>query len=213
MKTILNGIFKENPIFVLTLGLCSALAVTNTVENAYMMGICLTLVLVLSNVFVSLIRKLVPNSVQIPVYILIIGTFVSIIEILLAKYLPAVYSALGIYLALIVVNCIILGRTIAVASKSSVGRSFLDGLGIGIGYTLALIIIALFREILGTNTITIMQNISPITGYRAVYTNIFPTSSIFPISIFNKEAGAFITLGLIIAFFNWIKLRREKHDN
>lgn len=210
MKRILNGIITENPIFVLMLGLCSALAVTNKFENAYMMGVCVLVVLVFSNFIVSLIKKIVPDNVRIPVYILIIGTFVTIIEILLKNYIPGLYKTLGIYLPLIVVNCIVLGRALDVATREKVGTSLLDAIGVGIGYTLAISLIALVREVLGTNTITLMDSLSSITGYRAVY-EILPQNIIFPISIFATPAGAFLTLGLLAGLFNF--LRRSKNES
>lgn len=210
MKRILNGIINENPIFVLMLGLCSSLAVTNKFENAYMMGFCVLVVLLFSNFIVSLIKKIVPDSVRIPVYILIIGTFVTIIEILLKNYIPALYQALGIYLPLIVVNCIVLGRALDVASREKIGTSLLDAIGVGIGYALAISLIALVREVLGTNTITLMDSLSSITGYRAVY-KILPDNNIFPISVFTTPTGAFLTLGLLSGLFNF--LRRSKHES
>ena len=184
MKKIINGIIFENPILVGTLGLCSALAVTNKFENAYVMGLCVLIVLTLSNLIISIIKKLVPENVKIPVYILIIATLVTIIEILLQKYVKPLYDVLGIYLPLIVVNCIILGRALQVASKEKIIPSVLDGIGVGLGYTLVLMIIALFREILGSNTLTLMDNISTLTGYKAIY-KILPTNDILPINIFS----------------------------
>lgn len=213
MKTIINGIIKENPIFVLMLGLCSSLAVTDTVEHAYLMGLCVLTVLVFSNFIISLIRKLVPDNVRIPTYILIIGTFVTILEIVINKYVPALYSALSIYLPLIVVNCIVLGRALTVATKENVGKSILDGIGIGLGYTLAITIIALFREILGANTITLMSDISKLTGYRAVYTNIIPKNEILPFTIFKEPAGAFLTLAFLSALINKIKGGKNNESN
>lgn len=213
MKNIVNGIVKENPIFVLLLGLCSTLAVTTTFENAYLMGICVIVVLIFSNTVISLIRKLVPDDVRIPVYILIVGTFVTMLEILLKEFIPDLYSALGIYLPLIVVNCIVLGRALAVASKNNVGTSIMDAIGVGIGYTLAISLIAIIREILGTNTITIMNNISSFTGYRMVYKEILPTSEIFPISLFTTSAGAFLTLAFLMALFNKIKGGKKHESN
>jgi len=210
MKKIINGILFENPILVSTLGLCSALAVTNKVENALVMGVCVLIVLILSNIIISIIKKLVPENVKIPVYIIIIATLVTIIEVLMQKHLPKLYEILGIYLPLIVVNCIILGRAISVASKEKVHISLLDGIGVGLGYTLALIIIASIREILGTNTITLMDNISTLTGYKAIY-KVFPTNEIIPLNIFNSEAGAFLTLGLLIAFAKYIGGKHESN--
>lgn len=204
MKTIINGIKKENPTFVLLLGMCSALAVTNKFENAYIMGICVLIILIISNLFVSLTRKIVPESVRIPVYILVIATLVTCTEMLLNTYVPALYKALGIYLPLIVVNCIVLGRNIAVASKENVLKSVLDGIGIGLGYTLALMLIALVREVLGSNTLTLMDSLSDLTGYKAIY-KVLPDSNILPIKFFTTPAGAFLTLGFLIALF------KEKH--
>lgn len=201
MKTIKNGMIHENPVFVLLLGLCSTLAITTKFENAYLMGICVTLVLILSNFIVSLIRKWIPSSVKTPVYILIIATLVTIIELLLRYYVRDVYDIFGIYLPLIVVNCIILGRALAIASKSSIKKSVLDGIGIGLGYTFALMIIACIREVLGNNTITLMDSISSLTGYRAIY-RVFPQNDFVPMSFLISPAGAFLTLGLLMAIFN-----------
>ena len=210
MKKIINGILFENPILVSTLGLCSALAVTNKVETALVMGICVLIVLILSNLIISIIKKLVPENVKIPVYIIIIATLVTIIEILLQKHLPKLYEILGIYLPLIVVNCIILGRAISVASKEKISASVLDGIGVGLGYTFALIIIALIREVLGTNTITLMDNLSTLTGYKAIY-KVFPSNEILPLNIFTSEAGAFLTLGLLIALAKYIGGKHESN--
>ena len=210
MKKIINGIIFENPILVGTLGLCSALAVTNKFENAYVMGFCVLIVLTLSNLIISIIKKLVPENVKIPVYILIIATLVTIIEILLQKYVKPLYDVLGIYLPLIVVNCIILGRALQVASKEKVIPSILDGIGVGLGYTFVLMIIALLREILGSNTLTLMDNISSLTGYKAIY-KILPTNDILPINLFSKEAGAFLTLGLLIALAKYIGGKHESN--
>lgn len=211
MRMIQNGIIKENPVFVLLLGLCSTLAITTKFENAYLMGICVTLVLTISNFIISMIRKWIPSSVKTPVYILIIATLVTIMELLLQYYARDVYEVFGIYLPLIVVNCIILGRALAVASKTSVGKSILDGIGIGLGYTLALMVIACIREVFGNNTITFMDSISTITGYRAVY-RVFPENELIPISFLVSPAGAFLTLGLLMAIFNSLK-KGEKHES
>lgn len=212
MKQILNGIRNENPIFVLMLGLCSSLAITTKVENAYLMGLCVAVVLLFSNIVISLIRKIVPENVKIPVYIMIIGTFVTILELLLKTYVTPLYDVLGIYLPLIVVNCIVLGRALSVASKSSVKSSVLDAIGISIGYTLALILISLFREVLGTNTITLMDSISTLTGYKAVYT-VFPVNDLIPMSFMVSPAGAFLVLGILIAIFNKLKGGNNHESN
>lgn len=210
MKKIIQGIIHENPILVNTLGLCSALAVTNKVENAIVMSVCVLIVLILSNTIISIIKKLVPENVKIPVFIIIIATLVTIIEILLKKYIPSLYNILGIYIPLIVVNCIILGRAISVASKEKITTSILDAIGVGLGYAIVLIILATIRETLGNNTITIMDNLSTITGYKAIY-KIFPNNEIIPLNIFNKQAGAFLTLGLLIAIAKYIGGKHESN--
>lgn len=208
MKTIKNGIFTENPTFVLMLGLCPTLAVTTTFENSYIMGLCVLFVLLITNCIVSIIRKVVPDNVKTPVYILIIATAVTMLDFILMKYVPFLHQTLGIYLPLITVNCIILGRALSVASVSSVKTSLLDALGIGLGFTFALMMIGLIREVLGSNMITIMDGISPLTGYRAVY-QVFPNTNFFPMTIFIEPAGAFLTLGFILAIINYIRLKRE----
>lgn len=207
MKTILNGIIKENPLFVLVLGLCSSLAVTTTFEKSYMMGLSVLFVLVFSNMIVSLIKKLVSDNIKIPVYILIIGTFVTILSLIIEKYIPNLYASFGIYLSLITVNCLVLGRAISFASKNKVSKSILDAIGIGLGYTISLMIIGLIREVLGSNTLTIMNEISTLTGYRLILKNILP----FPIAIFKTSAGAFVTIGLLIALFNFIRSKYESN--
>ena len=210
MKTIINGITKENPVFVLLLGLCPTLAVTTKIETAYMMGFCVLVILLFSNLIVSIIKKVVPDSVKIPVYILIIVTFVTIVELLLQKFIPGLYRALGIYLPLIVVNCIVLGRALSVASKEGVGKSLLDAIGVGLGYTLALLIIASFREILGSNTITLMDSLSSITGYRFIIK--LPQTNLFPMQFLVSPAGAFFTLGLIIGIINYVRRGRRESN-
>ncbi len=207
MKRILNGIIKENPTFVLLLGLCPALAVTTKFETAYMMGICVLVIVTLSNLIISIIKNLVSDTVRIPTYILIIGSLVTVIEILLERYVPKLYSALGIYLPLIVVNCIVLGRALSVASKESVKNSFLDGIGIGLGFSLALMLISFIREVLGTGMISLIDSISGIVGFKLVL-RVLPNTSLFPNSIFVSPAGAFLTLGFLIALFNYLKSRK-----
>lgn len=209
MKRIIDGIVYENPILVNALGLCSALAVTNKVENGLVMGICVLIVLLFSNIFISMIKKIVPENVKIPVYIIIIATIVTIIQVLIQKIIPDLYKVLGIYLPLIVVNCIILGRAIQVASKESIFKSILDAIGVGLGYTLVLIVISIIREALGSNSITIMDNLSVITGYKIIYK--FSNNEILPINIFNSQAGAFLTLGLLIALAKYIGGKHESN--
>lgn len=212
MKRIINGIVNENPVLVLLLGLCSALAITNNFENSYIMGICVTIVLICSNLIVSLINKYVTKNVEIPVYILIISTLVTVLEILLKEYVNPLYKVLGIYLPLIVVNCIVLGRALSVASKENVKNSVLDGLGVGLGYTVVLMVLGLIREVLGNETITIMKEISNITHHEIILKINFH-SDLFPINIFNKPAGAFITLACLLALFNYIRGGNKNESN
>lgn len=200
MKKIFNYLFKENPVFVLVLGLCSVLAVTTTFEKSYIMGLVVLVILILSNLVVSLIRKLVSEEIRIPVYIIIISTLVTIIELLLNKYSKTLYDAFGIYLPLIVVNCIILGRALSYASKNKVLDSIKDGFRSSIGYLIAISIIGLLREVLGNGTITIMNDISNVTGYRKILF-IF-NNPLFPNKLFLTSGGAFILLGIVIGIIN-----------
>lgn len=211
MNTILNGIIKENPVFVLILGLCPALAVTTKFENAYVMGICLMIVLLFSNFVISIIKKMIPENLRIPIYLLIIGIFVTIVEVILGNYVPDIKNTLGIYLPLIAINCIILGRAMNVASKKSVGKSILDAIGIGLGYTIALLIIAFIRETIGLGTITLMDSISPLTGYRLIIE--LPTTTLFPINILAGPAGAYITLAFLVALFTKLKGGKANESN
>lgn len=210
MKQILKIIKNDNPIFVLMLGLCSSLAVTTKVENAYLMGLSVFIVLLFSEVIASIIKKIVPDNVKIPVYIVIIGTFVTILEMLLYKYINPLYNALSIYLPLIVVNCIVLGRVLSVSTKSSVRTSIKDAIGISLGYTLALVLIALFREVLGSNTITLVDSLSEITNFKLII-NVFPENNIIPMSIMSSPAGAFIVLGILMALFNLVGGKHESN--
>lgn len=209
MKNIINGIFKENPVFVLLLGLCSTLAITTKFENAYVMGLCLLVVLIISNFIVSIIKKWIPNNVRIPVYILIISTVVTIVELILQKYVPNLYQILGIYIPLITVNCIVLGRALSVASKKSIVHSLTDAIGIGLGFTFSLMLIAFIREVLGNNTLTIFEGLSSITNMKLVY-SIFPSNSLIPMKFLIEPAGAFIILGILIAIFKKVG---EKHES
>ncbi len=200
MKKVLNYLFKENPVFVLVLGICSVLAVTTTFEKSYMMGIVVLIILVISNFLVSLIRKMVSEEIRIPVYIIIISTLVTLIEIILNKYSKPLYDAFGIYLPLIVVNCIILGRALAFASKNKVFDSIKDGFKSGIGYLIAISIIGFLRELFGNGTITIMNDISSITGDREII-HVF-NNSVIPNKLFLTSGGAFILLGILIGIIN-----------
>ena len=152
-KIFTNGIFKENPVLILLLGCCSVLAISVTVSGALGMGAALTFVLVGSNVVISLLRKIIPDKIRIPCFIVVIATFVTLVEMIVEAFLPDLYNSLGVFLALIVVNCIVLGRAEMFASKNGVFDSLLDGLGMGIGYTIVICGIAVFRELVGSGTI------------------------------------------------------------
>ena len=204
MKKIIN----ENPIFILNLGLCSALAVTTKVENAIIMGICFMIVILLSLTIISIFKKLIPDNVQIPVYIVIIATIVTTLEILLNKYATSIYNILGIYLPLIVVNCIVLGKGVSVASKVSVKESIKEAFLTGLGYLFALIIIALIREVLGSGTITLMDASSVLTHKKLIII-LYKNLQILPIKIMVEPAGAFLVMGLLIACLK----RGEKHES
>ena len=151
-KIFTNGIFKENPVLILLLGCCSVLAISVTISGALGMGAALTFVLVGSNVVISMLRKIIPDQVRIPAYIVVVATFVTLLQMLVQAFLPSLYESLGIFLALIVVNCIVLGRAEVFASKNTVIDSFLDGLGMGIGYTIVIVGIAIVREVVGNGT-------------------------------------------------------------
>ena len=193
-KAFLNGIFKENPIFVLFLGMCSTLAVTTSAFNAVGMGLSTMVVLIFSNMFISLLRKFIPDKVRIAGYVVVIASFVTVIQMLLNAYAPAVSDALGIYIPLIVVNCIILGRAEAFASKNGVLKSAVDGLGMGLGFTCALTIIGTVREILGAGTFFGIQ----------LFGEAFQ-----PMTIMILPPGAFLTLALIVMTINIIKGRKK----
>lgn len=205
INNLLKGITYENPILHSLLGLCPVLAITTKLENAIGMGIAFTFVLVMSNAVISLIRKLIPNDLRIPVYIVIIATFVTIIEMLLNAFLSNISKSLGIFLPLIVVNCIVLGRAEAFASKNNIISSIIDGFGMGIGYSLVLCFISVIREGLGTGKITIWSNL--VIDVNSLFNK--EQLSIFS-SFFISSAGGFIILGLLIALIN--RLKRGKID-
>ena len=153
LNTVLNGILRENPVFALVLGMCPTLATTTSAINGMSMGLATTFVLICSNVVISLLKNLIPNKVRIPAFIVVIATFVTMVQLLMQAYLPAIYEVLGLFIPLIVVNCIVLGRAEAFAAKNNVGLSALDGLGMGLGFTLALTLIGAVRELLGTGCV------------------------------------------------------------
>jgi len=192
-----KGILNENPIFIIMLGMCPTLGVSTQVSNALGMGAGVLFVLFFSNIFISLLKNVIPDSIRIPGYIVIIASFVTIVEMVMHAFVPAVYSALGIYLPLIVVNCIILGRAEAFANKNSVFDSALDAIGMGIGFTLGLTLIALIREVIGAGTITLF----PVGSWNGVITLGRYADS--PIRVLTFPAGALLLMGYLKAFFSW----------
>jgi electron transport complex protein RnfE len=192
LEPLMNGLIKENPTFILMLGLCPTLAVTTSASNAIGMGLSSTAVLVMSNLLISLLRNIIPDKVRMPSYIVIVASFVTIVQFLLQGYVPAIYDSLGIYIPLIVVNCIILGRAEAYANKHSALLSVMDGIGMGLGFTLGLLLIGLFREILGNGTVFNIQ--------------VMP-KSYEPAIIFILAPGAFFVLAILTALQNKFKLK------
>lgn len=189
-----KGILQENPTFILVLGLCPTLAVSSSLINALGMGLAATFVLVCSNVIISLLRRYIPDRIRLPAFIVVIATFVTICELLLKAFLPSLNAALGIYVPLIVVNCIIMARAEAFASKNPVLPSFLDGLGMGLGFTLAICIIASLREIWGAGSIL-----------GAKLWSSFPN-----ITVMILPSGALLTLGFLIALVNFFSSRKKR---
>ena len=183
LNTVLNGILRENPVFALVLGMCPTLATTTSAINGMSMGLATTFVLICSNVVISLLKNLIPDKVRIPAFIVVIATFVTMVQLLMQAYLPAIYEVLGLFIPLIVVNCIVLGRAEAFAAKNTVGLSALDGLGMGLGFTLALTLIGAVRELLGTGSLFGMNLYSETYGML----------------IFVLAPGAFIVLGYLMA--------------
>ena len=204
LNNFLKGIIAENPLFVSILGTCPALATTKSLEAAIGMGFLFTIVLVCSSVLVSLLRKLIAEEIRTPAYIVIIATFVTIVKMLANAYLPELYSTLGVFISLIVVNCIVLGRAEAYASKNTVKDSLIDALGMGVGYTLAIMSMAIFREFLGTGGFS----------FGVIFTFIPEVSWLpleqFAINIFQMPAGAFIVFGVILAVLAFIKNRKAE---
>lgn len=191
-----NGLLLENPLMRLMIGLCSSLAVSTRVENGLFLGLGATFVLMCSNVIISSIRKIIPDQVRIPMFIVVIASFVTIVDLVMKAYFPAVYTRLGVWIPLIVVNCIILGRAEAFASKQPIVRAAADGLGMGIGYIFVLLIMGFIRELMGTGSV-VLFNKTFITfglGFQAPAIMIM-----FP--------GAFLVFGLLMGLLNWIQQR------
>ncbi len=206
-KNFLKGIISENPTFVMMLGMCPTLAVTKTLESALGMGMCILFVLFFSNLIISLIKKIVPNEIRIPVYIVIIASLVTIVEMVLKAFLPGLYTQLGAFVSLIVVNCIILGRAEAFASKNNPVDSMVDAVGMACGFTLSISLVSIIREFIGKGTITVWGKL------QLDASKLFEVLHIEPLSLLQTNAGAFLTLGLlagsIIGIANNIKKSKE----
>ena len=196
LSILTNGIIKENPVLVLVLGTCPTLATTTSVSTAIGMGIAAAIVLICSNILISLLRKIIPDSVRIPCYIVVIAGFVSVVQMLVQAYFQDLYDALGVYLPLIVVNCIFLGRAEMFASKHSVGESALDGIGMGLGFTLTLVVMATLREVLGAGTFAGIP---------------VPFFSTYNIPILTQTPGGFFIFGCLIALVARITHGKVKH--
>ena len=192
-ERIYNGIVKENPAFILMLGMCPTLAVTTSAINGLGMGLSSLVVLAISNVVISLLRKLIPDEVRLPAFIVIVASFVTVVELLMEAYMESLYASLGIYIPLIVVNCIILGRAEAYASKNPPLLSLFDGLGMGLGFTVALVIIGSIRELLGAGSIF---GIALPGGFE-------------PIAFFVRAPGAFLVLAVLVAIMNAIGIKNR----
>ena len=197
MERLYNGIIKENPTFILVLGMCPTLAVTTAAMNGIGMGLTTTVVLMMSNLFISLLRNVIPDKVRMPAYIVIVASFVTIVQLLLQGFIPVLDEALGIYIPLIVVNCIILGRAEAYASKHGPVASIFDGIGMGLGFTLSITILAAFRELIGAGTVF---------GYQVM------PASYEPATIFILAPGAFFVLAFLAAFRAKLQDKKPKEE-
>ena len=202
LKTFVNGFLRENPLLVLNIGLCSSLGVTTSIFNGIGMGIGMTFVLVMSEIVISIFRKLIPSAIRLPVFITVIAAFTTIVQLVLNAYVESLYNALGVFIPLIVVNCIIMGRVEAFASKNKVGNSILDGLGMGIGYTIVLVAISLIRELLGGGTLF---------AGTAFKIDVLPEA--FRIGIFNSAPGGFLVFGILAACLQAYKQHQANKEN
>lgn len=198
LKIFINGFLRENPLLVLNIGLCSSLGVTTSIFNGIGMGIGMTFVLVMSEIVISIFRKLIPSAIRLPVFITVIAAFTTIVQLVLNAYVESLYNALGVFIPLIVVNCIIMGRVEAFASKNKVGDSILDGLGMGIGYTIVLVGISLIRELLGGGTLF---------AGTAFKIDVLPEA--YRIGIFNSAPGGFLVFGILAACLQAWKQSKE----
>ena len=198
LGTFLNGLIYENPTFTLMLGMCPTLGITTAAMNGIGMGLATTFVLVFSNLFISMLRNIIPDKVRIPAYIVIIASFVTMIDLFMTAFLPSLRQALGTYIQLIVVNCIIFGRAEAFAAKNTTGQSIADGLGMGLGFTFSITLLSCIRELIGSGSIFGAQ--------------IMP-ASYQPMAIMNQVPGGFITLGLLLIVVNALKATLKKRSD
>lgn len=198
LQIFTNGFLKENPLLVLNIGLCSSLGVTTSIFNGLGMGMSMTFVLLMSEFVISIFRKCIPNAIRLPVFIIIIAAFTTIVQFVLQAYVESLYDALGVFLPLIVVNCIIMGRVESFASKNNVGNSILDALGMGIGYTCVLVVISLVREFFGGGTLM---------AGTSVKLELIP--EVYRIGILNSAPGGFIVFGLLGAAVQALKNKKE----
>lgn len=203
IKEFTKGFIRENPIFIIVLGLCPALAVSTQVVNALGMGAGVIFVLLGSNIFVSLLKNFIPQKVRIPSYIVIIASFVTIVDLTMKAYVPSLSKSLGVFVQLIVVNCAILGRAEAFASKQTLGRSVLDALGMGLGFTFGLVLIALVREVFGAGTITLFA----LGGFDGVIE--IPGLVNAPARVIGLAAGALLVVGYLKAVFDWTQRKKQ----
>ena len=202
MQILTGGIIRENPLLVLNIGLCSSLGVTTSIFNGFGMGMSMMFVLLMSEIVISVLRKTIPSSIRLPIFIIVIAAFTTIVQLVLNAYLPSLFDALGVFLPLIVVNCIIMGRVESFASKNNVGNSILDAIGMAIGYTIVLVLISLFRELLGNGTIltgTDMQKVLIPEECR--------------IGLLNSAPGGFLVFGLLGAFVQFFKNKAAEKSN
>ena len=206
IERLFNGIIKENPTFILLLGMCPTLAVTTSASNGIGMGLSTTVVLALSNLLISLLRKQIPDRVRVPGFIVVVASFVTMVQFLVQGFVPAIYESLGIYIPLIVVNCIILGRAESYASKNGPIESLFDGIGMGLGFTCSLTIIGAVRELLGAGQVFGIQ-VLPLADAAA------GKFGFTPITIFILAPGAFFVLGILQAILNHIKNNKKKITN
>lgn len=197
-KVFWSGIIKENPVFVLLLAMCPALGVTSSVVNSVGMGLTVTFVLLISNIIISIIRGIIPDEIRIPVFIIIIASAATILEMIIQAYMPDLHKSLGIFLPLVATNCIVFGRAESFASKSGIIPSIIDGLGMGLGFLLSLVLLGFSRELIGTGGINLF----------GLNMQVFPSD--YAISLFIQPAGAFIALGVIIGIITTIGINKEE---